>query len=171
MGKRSSFERVPRDFYPTPHVAVLPLLPHLKPRTRFAEPCAGDGALIDALEEHGHVCVWAADVEPRRADIHENDASSCGIGLAQMFITNPPWKREDLHDILVNLSNAGPTWLLFDADWIHTRQSAPHIPRLRKIVSVGRLKWIPDLKMTGKDNCAWHLFDKPSSEPARFYGR
>ena len=29
MGKRSDFERIPRDFYPTPYKAVLPLLPHL----------------------------------------------------------------------------------------------------------------------------------------------
>jgi hypothetical protein len=64
-----------------------------------------------------------------------------------------------------------PTWLLFDADWMHTRQSAPFMPRLRKIVSVGRVKWIPDSKMTGKDNCAWYLFDKPSDEPAVFFGR
>ena len=29
MGKRSNFERNPRDFYPTPKEAVIPLLPHL----------------------------------------------------------------------------------------------------------------------------------------------
>ena len=30
MGKRSNFERVPRDFYPTPIEAVYPLLEHLE---------------------------------------------------------------------------------------------------------------------------------------------
>jgi len=29
MGKRSDFERVERDFYPTPLDAVKPLIPHL----------------------------------------------------------------------------------------------------------------------------------------------
>ena len=29
MGKRSDFERKPRDFYPTPMEAVEPLLEHL----------------------------------------------------------------------------------------------------------------------------------------------
>lgn len=171
MGKRSDFERVPRDFYPTPRAAVLPLLPHLKPGTLFAEPCAGDGRLIDALVESGHRCAWACDIDPRRSDIHENDATSCGVGAADVFITNPPWKRTDLHEIIVNLSDKAPTWLLFDADWIHTRQAVPFLPRLRKIVSVGRVKWIEDSPFTGKDNCAWHLFDKPSSEAAAFYGR
>ena len=30
MGKRSNFERIPRDFYPTPYAAVPPLIPHLR---------------------------------------------------------------------------------------------------------------------------------------------
>lgn len=171
MGKRSDFERIPRDFYPTPAAAVLPLLRHLSPRTRYAEPCAGDGALIDHLADHGHVCVWASDIDPKRDDIHENDATTCGTGLATMFITNPPWDRKLLHPIIEALSDKAPTWLLFDSDWMHTKQSTPFLPRLRRIVSVGRVKWIPDSTMTGKDNCAWHLFDKPSNEPVRFYGR
>ena len=50
MGKRSSFERIPRDFYPTPHAAVPPLIPHLRGVRTFAEPCCGDGALVRHLE-------------------------------------------------------------------------------------------------------------------------
>jgi hypothetical protein len=88
-----------------------------------------------------------------------------------MFITNPPWDRKILHPLIVHLSDQAPTWLLFDADWMHTRQAAPFMPRLRKIVSVGRVKWIPDSTMTGKDNCAWYLFDRPHSEGVRFHGR
>ena len=52
MSKRAGqFERRPNDYYPTPESAVGPLLPHLAPATRFIEPCAGDGALIDHLTE------------------------------------------------------------------------------------------------------------------------
>lgn len=172
MGKRSSFERVPRDFYPTPREAVLPLLPHLAPETCFAEPCAGAGDLIDHLTAAGHRCVWACDIEPKRSDIHENDAETCGLGAADLYITNPPWSRPVLHPIIANLSRQAPTWLLFDADWLHTRQSTPYLPALRKVVSVGRVKWIPDSPFTGKDNCAWYLFDA-RGEPAtvEFYGR
>lgn len=51
-------------------------------------------------------------------------------------------------------------------------QAAEFMPALRAVVSVGRVKWIPDSKMTGKDNCAWHLFDAdPACNGARFYGR
>jgi len=62
MGKRSSFERVPRDFYPTPLAAVPPLIPHLGGVRRLAEPCCGDGALVRHLEAHGLRCVHASDI-------------------------------------------------------------------------------------------------------------
>lgn len=176
MGKRSDFERVPRDFYPTPPEAVVPLLRHLATGTQYAEPCAGDGSLIDALGLAGHICVDAWDIEPRRGGISRQDAltldpHSWDQDPIACFITNPPWDRKVLHPLIVHLSDQAPTWLLFDADWMHTRQSSPFLPRLRKIVSVGRVKWIPDSKMTGKDNCCWYLFDKPSDDPVEFFGR
>lgn len=172
MGKRSSFERIERDFYPTPKEAVLPLLAHLSPGTRFCEPCAGNGALIDHLTEAGHACVDAWDIAPQRGDIKTADARNrqC-LHHPDLFITNPPWLREVLHEIIANLSDQYPTWLLFDADWSHTRQAAPYMPYLRKIVSVGRVKWIPGSKFTGKDNCAWHLFDQTEGTAALFFGR
>ena len=173
MGKRSNFERIQRDFYPTPYAAVVPLLPHLRPSLHFAEPCAGDGRLIRYLEEAGHHCVAAIDIEPRASRVQHGDAREM-LALkpfVEAFITNPPWSRDVLHPIIQHLSSQLPTWLLFDADWMHTRQSAPFIPYLHKIVSVGRVKWIPDSKMTGKDNCCWYLFDQTSEAPARFIGR
>lgn len=171
MGKRSDFARLPRDFYPTPAEAVRPLLAHLAPGTRFVEPCAGDGALVDHLTAAGHVCVWESDIEPQRSML-QADALALHYVSQDCIITNPPWDRKVLHPLIVHLSDQAPTWLLFDADWIHTRQAAPFLSRLRRIVSVGRVKWIPDSKMTGKDNCAWHLFDRPSAnDAARFYGR
>lgn len=171
MGKRSSFERIPRDFYPTPVEAVRPLLAHLAPGTRFVEPCAGDGRLVDHLAAAGHVCASAYDIEPRRGDIRQHDAMDRLVGNLDCFITNPPWDRSILHPLIAHLSRQAPTWLLFDADWMHTRQSAPFMPMLRKIVSVGRVKWIADSPFTGKDNCCWYLFDGTADAPAQFVGR
>lgn len=34
MGKRSNFEHIPRDFFPTPYAAVPPLIPHLRGTSR-----------------------------------------------------------------------------------------------------------------------------------------
>jgi hypothetical protein len=172
MGKRSSFERIPRDFYPTPYEAVIPLLPHLPESSTFCEPCAGDGALVRHLSKHGHECICAFDIDPQFDGAYCMDATrNWSDGDPDLYITNPPWERETLHAIIWNLSAHLPTWLLFDADWIHTKQSAPFMPWLHKIVSVGRVKWIPDSKMTGKDNVCWFLFDQNSSGPPIFYGR
>ena len=171
MGKRSNFERVERDYYPTPYEAVVPLLEHLMPNTFFVEPCAGDGRLIGHLLEHGHICISACDIEPRRDWIANGDALNAEIGVADCFITNPPWDRRILHPLIDHLSAQAPTWLLFDADWMHTKQAAPYMDRLEAIVSVGRVKWIEGSKMTGKDNCCWYLFTNTPNNHTEFYGR
>jgi hypothetical protein len=173
MGKRSDFERKPRDFYPTPMEAVEPLLPHLPKHFTFAEPCAGDGALINHLKTGG-ACMWASDIEPQYngiptqdyKDVKENELLE-----SKYVITNPPWDRKVLHPMIDHFAPQRPTWLLFDADWMHTKQSQPYMPFLHKIISVGRIKWFGN--MTGKDNCAWYLFDKqtPPVFGTTFYGR
>lgn len=172
MGKRSDFDRAPRDFYPTPKEAVLPLLPQLPYGAMFAEPCAGDGALIRHLEAAGMSCSEALDIAPQTKDAYRADALDWTPDYSTDYIiTNPPWDRKVLHVMIAHFSAQRPTWLLFDADWMHTRQAAPFMPWLRKVVSVGRVKWIPDSTMTSKYNCAWYLFDQNSEGPAQFIGR
>jgi hypothetical protein len=180
VGKRSDFDRAPRDFYRTPLAAVLPLVPFLKDEECFIEPCAGDGALVNAVESLTERAddsfVWARDaydIEPQADFVRKANMFDVRTVAGALYIGNPPWRRDILHPLIEHLTSAPGSrcWLLFDADWIHTRQSVPYLPRLRKIVSVGRVKWIPDSKMTGKDNCAWHLFSQPSDESAQFYGR
>ncbi len=65
MGKRSNFERREADFYPTPRAAVVPLIPYLRGIRSFAEPCAGDGALVRHLESFGLRCVYSRRHSPR----------------------------------------------------------------------------------------------------------
>lgn len=160
MGKRSSFERIPRDFYPTPYEAVEPLVAHL-PYSTFAEPCAGDGSLVAHLMNWFNACTLSSDIEPKSEWVDKKDAfqlTKDDFHGSDVIITNPPWDRKILHPMINHFRVFKPTWLLFDADWMHTKQSKDYIKFCKKIVSVGRLKWIPDSKMTGKDNCAWYLF-------------
>ncbi len=172
MGKRSDFERIERDFYETPLEAFLPLVPHLtQSDDDFIAPCVGGGLLVKHMNDAGFRCHYASDIEPGLAWAERQDALTYDFPRHHTFVENPPWDRKILHPLIERLSDRGKTWLLFDADWIHTRQSTPYLPRLRKIVSIGRVKWIPDSKMTGKDNCAWYCFTKPSGEPTQFYGR
>lgn len=165
MGKRSKFERRPQDAYATPYEAVPHLLPYLKPSTLFAEPCCGEMDLVNHLIRHGHVCTFAGDIA-KGQDAKDFRADNC-----ELIISNPPWTREILHALIVHFSDQRPTWLLFDADWAFTKQSAPYMPRCRAIVPVGRLKWIPGSPHTGKDNAAWYLFDSEQHAAAQFYAR
>ena len=162
MGKRSNFERVEHDFYETPVEAVLPLLPFIV-GVSYWEPCAGHGALVRHLASYAR-CIGHSD---REVDARSHQYPVQG----DYFITNPPWTRELLHPIIENLSRQKPTWLLFDADWMHTRQSAVLMQCCSTIVSVGRVKWIPGTKMTGKDNVCWYLFNAVSRYASLFYGR
>lgn len=175
MGKRSDFARIPRDFYRTPREAVVPLIAHLPFASTFLEPCAGDGALVEHLTGVGHALWDAFDIEPQAPQIKQADAMDTWrtgkLDGCDYIITNPPWGQKVLHPMIEHFSAMRPTWLLFDADWMHTKQSAPYMPWLRKVVSVGRVKWIPGSKMTGKDNCAWHLFDQQSEGQTVFVGR
>lgn len=173
MGKRSDFVRVQRDFYPTPAAAVEPLRPHLPKYFTFIEPCAGNGALVGHLTNLGGECLFASDIEPLAPWIEQRDAMALVDGrLAVDFvITNPPWDRKFLHPFIEGVSKRMRTWLLFDADWMHTKQAAPYLPRCEKIVSVGRVKWFPDSRNTGKDNCCWYLFSPSWTRGPRFYGR
>lgn len=169
MGKRSSFERRPQDAYDTPEPAVTPLLPHLAPCTRFIEPCCGAGYLVGHLKRAGHTLAAAFDL-PHDARVKRYAEAQPGV----IFITNSPWRRDVLHPIIVNLSDQAPTWLLLDSDWVHTKRSVPYLPRLRTIISIGRVRWIPGSPYDGKDNCAWHLFDRPQPDgqaPIHFIGR
>lgn len=174
MGKRSTFQRIERDYYRTwDRRAIPPLLAHLAPGTRFIEPCAGDGALLDQFTAAGHSCVHAYDIEPKRGDILAADALCFKPERKTFdcFISNSPWRRDILHPLIEFLSDQAPTWLLFDSDWKYTRQAIPFKARLRRIVAIGRLKWIEDSPYDAKDNCAWYLFDKPGNAAAEFYGR
>jgi hypothetical protein len=168
VGKRSTFPRIDRDAYDTPAEAVSPLLEHLKPHTPIVEPCCGHGCLVQHLEHAGNVCVARYDL-PDDAQSKRYDVSG-----ADAFITNSPWTRSVLHPIIVNLSDQLPTWLLIDSDWLHTKQSIPFLPRLQKIVSIGRVSWIPGSSCDGKDNAVWCLFDlpRPNEHAAiHFHGR
>lgn len=83
-----------------------------------------------------------------------------GHTIADVVITNPPWDRKLLHPMIERFSSIRPTWLLFDGNWLFTKQSNQYLKRLHKVVTVGRVRWIPGSKYVGKDDCCWYLFDK-----------
>ena len=179
MGKRSDYVRKPRDYYPTPLEAVLPLIPHLPEKYTFVEPCAGDSDLTNHLESSTQgVCLAEYDLEPQNIDIEYLDALDLRekhLYDCDLIITNPPWirtKRSDylMHRLLETFSDLRPTWFLLDSDWAYTLQASEYLQqRCQKIVAIGRVKWIPDSTGTGTDNASWYLFDKNKKGPTEFY--
>lgn len=176
MGKRSTFTRRPQDMYETPLAGAVPLSGFLPSDLAYWEPCAGRGALIDGLSNGGSACALATEKHPGCAalePIYRADCMTVRDGDLpsdiQAIITNPPWTRAILHPMIDLFSSLRPTWLLFDADWKHTKQAVPLVDRCTDIVSIGRLKWIPGSKHTGKDNCAWYRFDASHAGGPHFH--
>lgn len=168
------FARAARDFYPTPAEAVAPLLPHLPPRTLFYEPCAGDGALIRALEAAGHRCLLALDLEPQGPAIARGDAlDQRALPEEAPVITNPPFARAMLDPLLAHwLRGHAGIWLLLpdrraSADWF-----APFMARCDRRVAIGRVRWIPGTRSKGNDDFSWFRFLRAKhAGPSLFFTR
>ena len=179
MGKRTSYPREPRDFYRTidPR-AVTPLLFHVKPGTRFVEPCAGAGDLVDQLVKAGMYCVMASDIKPQARDIACRDALKLTISgdATECFITNPMWRRDHLLELIPHLIGQYPAWLLLDAGFAQTKTFRKVEKACTDIVAAGRLKWFPDDDPRQKghdpmDDCAWYRFGLDRFGAIRFWPR
>jgi hypothetical protein len=171
MGKRSDFERIERDFYPTPPEAIYPLTPWISTIEGFCEPCVGSGALSDVLVGLGHHLALACDPEPsgeaagyaRRISALEITQADCR-GFSH-FITNPPWPRkhgrgEPTLSMIRHLSSLRPTLMLLSADFAHNTYATEVLDYCPLIISIGRIRWIAGSEHTGKDNAAWYLFNQ-----------
>jgi hypothetical protein len=166
MGKRSSFERIPRDLYPTPAVAVPPLIPHLRGVRTFAEPCCGDGALVRHLESHGLRCVYQGDIATGQDALALEQ-----YGGADTIITNPPYTRPLMHALIEHFARILPTWLLLESDWAYTKLAAPFLPCCSDIVPVGRVRWIAGTTMSSYENYAWYRFNAGHCAGPRLHPR
>lgn len=162
MGKRSNFLRKKNEAYDTPYSAVVPLLRFLPAACYFIEPCAGKGKLIDALTRHGHTCVYACDIEPRRDDIVKNSAYRIRRrpGSAKpRFITNPPFIDEWLFPLLRHLCPQGEVWLLLPMDKLANDNMKVFLHQwCRDVVTIGRVSW-EENGTSSKENFAWFRFD------------
>ena len=172
MGKRSEFDRNERDYYRTfDRKAVSPLVKHLPYDVCFTEPFCGDGALIGNIVDHlpKAKVISCSDIHPLISGADVCDYKDATYFNDSFVISNPPWNRKILHkaiDFYWNLweSRNVTTWLLFDANWLWTKQAKPYYPKIEYIVPVGRVKWIEDSKMSSKDDVAWYKIGGYDSE-------
>ena len=171
---QGQFEKRPRDFYATPAKAALPLELFLPPTFTFAEPCAGDGALVGHLEGFGGSCLLPLDIEPQADWITRGDANNLNdeaVEYCDFIITNPPFTWNVLKPLMEKWIDLRPTILLLPADFMHNVRFGPFLTYCEKIVSIGRVKWIEGSKGGGVENYAWMFFNQHNNKPTEFYGR
>lgn len=154
---------------------------------RYIEPCANNGSLVKHIQDVSETmgvpfvpeCVYMSDVAPDQISpelgtIYEHEAGgsptrgyydwSDSLTDRQVtFITNPPWINTSsseymLNNIILNLAQHAPTWLLLNSTYAWNQKSRPYMNICTDVVPVGRLKWIEDSDSVGKEDCAWFRF-------------
>lgn len=117
----------------------------------YSEPCCGEGHLIAWLVNYGFRCTHASDLRLGR--------NALDVVCPDPVITNPPWTREILHNLILHWLGTVPfCWLVFDADWAYTKQSKHLLRYCSDVLAVGRVKWIENSKHQAMDSCAWYRF-------------
>lgn len=161
--------------------AVKALLPHLAPRTRFIEPCAGKGDLVRQLKAAGHICTDAFDIAPRALGIRQQDAGTWAATRAawdryEIIITNPPFDWPVLRVLLENFAEQLPlSWVLLEASFMHKSRDgrAEQMQRCRKIVTIGRLKWAAESDDSSTRDYCWYQFGHTAAPgaPVEFFSK
>lgn len=170
--RQSRYKRRRNDAYDTTDpAAVAPLLRFLGAGTRFIEPCAGAGDLVQQLQAAGHLCAAAFDITPRADGIRQIDALSANWSAidGEIIITNPPFSWPLLRDLILTfIGRAGMAWVLLEADFAHRKHSAGLLAHCAAIVSIGQIRWLPGSKHKSTKLYAWYLFTRETSV-TRFY--
>jgi len=158
--KTASAATNPKNFWPTPREAVMPLTRHLVPGTVYDEPCAGDGAIMRVLAEHGMLCAAAHDVIPTGPGILLGDATKLPVG-GRLIVTNPPYAQPLLQPLLDHWIGNREAWLLLPSDMLMNVWSNPYVRHIDRILPLGRVSWMQN-GQAGMENSAWLHFTKES---------
>ena len=172
----SNFKKKKNDFYRTVDDNAFYALDNIIPAgTKFTEPCAGYGDLVEGFENLGHRCTYASDLVIRRKTpdyinyLNAFDLKPKHVRKSDFIITNPPFTRSVLHEMIRYFVTLKPTWLLFEADWMHTKQSIDLMNDYgQTVVSVGRLKWFKNTKSKSLKDFSWYLFTDKKRNPIKF---
>lgn len=161
----------PRDIWDTPPEAMPSLLRHLPRKIGFYEPCAGAGALVRHLLEAEHYCLSASDIEPRNSIVLKREAIEAINDLkypdfnesySEFIITNPPFSRESmgfLRELIKTCAHKRQSWFLLPFAFAANVQNANLMRNYCcKVVTIGRLKWVPDTPHKEGRDMAWFLF-------------
>ena len=94
------------------------------------------------------------------------------IQFCDVMITNPPFTKEVFHDAIEHFTGILniDCWWLMSSDWLFNKGSAKMVDKyVTDVVAIGRMKWIPNSKMSGKDNMIWLKTSLEKDGPTRFH--
>lgn len=180
IGKRSDFELVKRDFYPTidpkAHEVIAPLI---KGKS-YAEPCYGAGDLVSGIHKvlGTNLCAYTSDIEPVDGLVETKDAMELtrgDLGECDLIVTNPPFTKKVLLPMLDHFITLKPTWLLLPADLMHNKYFKSYMDKCTQVHSIGRLCWFykDGKRVASTDNFAWYFWPEhgATTEATEFIGR
>jgi hypothetical protein len=175
MSKRTSMDKIPKDFYPTTDPNALTAdFRRLIAGKSYGEPCCGNGDLINLIGDLSY-CEWASDSEVRPKGVQQDamDLTEGDLRMCDLIITNPPFTRKVLLPMIDHLISLKPTWLLLPADMMHNKYFGSYMDKCCIVASIGRLKWFVDSPHTSTDNFAWYYWTKNpvNMRMTQFYGR
>ena len=144
MSKRSSFEKVPKDFYATvdPNAIPLKLIEFVRGKS-YASPCYGNGDLEDLLMDVA-ICRWRSDIRKTVGSSKVWDATCLSkheLERCDIILENPPYTKDVLLPMIDRFMGLKPTWLLLPADLMHNKYFRPYMKMCNEVISVGRLYW------------------------------
>lgn len=173
---KDNWERVPRDYYPTPPETTQALVDFLAPlgRLRVLEPCCGEGHIARVLEAAGHDVV--------ASDIRDTGYGEGGVDyLAKpeapddayefdAVITNPPFSHAE--DVIRRaLRDAPLVAMLLGNDYWHAASRA-RLFNSRKPRAVLALTWRPiflvERGSSPLANMAWTVWDDEHEGDTRY---
>lgn len=174
MGRRSSYDKIPRDLYESIDPNCIPhnLIKHITGKT-FYEPCVGSGQLVKHMESAGANCVGGSDIKPlgdwasvqvkNGLDLTEMDL----VGV-DLIATNPPFSKDTLLPLIDHWTSLRPTLLLLSATHMHVKYFQPYMAKCSNVVSIGRLyffenQWVTDYEFE------YDELDKKWDKQVKFY--
>jgi hypothetical protein len=178
VGKHETgYERMPRDFYPTPAWVTEVLAEHVElAGKRILEPACGDGRMAEALRSAGaRVC--ATDIEDRGySRLHRllDFTAPMPMGLPpDGIVTNPPGGERNQLAVRfaeLGLERIGPDGFLalllpndFDSAAGRRHLFADCVAFSIKIVLTKRIIWFPGPGASPKENHSWFIWRKPAA--------
>lgn len=114
------------------------------------------------------------DVEPDDDlgyEIEQKDAQIAKFNDCDYIITNPPFSQEYKNicfNILKNSINSKNVkkgvWFLLPFNWCCNNDFQWAMKKCKRVVPIGRIKWIKGSKHSESKDCAWFYFTKTNSK-------